>query len=79
MIKKTNNIVTVEDNSETFGIGSEILVNIVQKVPNINFCRISAEPYPIPSIRELEDQCLPTLEYIIKQLKTYKNKLSKRS
>ena len=79
MIKKTNNIVTVEDNSETFGIGSEILVNIVQKVPNINFCRISAEPYPIPSIRELEDQCLPTLEYIIKQLKAYKNKLSNRS
>jgi len=75
LIKKTKNIATVEDNSKSFGIGAEIIVNILSTDKNIAFKRIAAQPYPIPSIRSLEDDCLPTLSCIIKELMIFKNNI----
>jgi 2-oxoisovalerate dehydrogenase E1 component len=70
ILKKTNNIVTVEDGSKSFGVGAEIISSILSNNQNINFKRIGAQPYPIPSIRSLEDHCLPTLQTVIEQIKT---------
>ena len=75
LLKTTKNIVTVEDHSVEFGIGAEIMTNIMSVDRSISFKRIGASPYPVPSIRELEDQSLPTLSSIIKELKIYKNSL----
>lgn len=75
LLKKTKNIATVEDNSKSFGIGAEIIVNILSTDKNIAFKRIAAQPYPIPSIRSLEDDCLPTLSCIIKELMIFKNNI----
>ena len=77
ILKKTNNLVTVEDGSKNFGIGAEIISEILSKNKNINFMRIGSQPYPIPSIRSLEDQCLPTLQCIVDELKVFKNGLNK--
>ena len=74
LLKKTNNVITVEDNSTSFGIGSEIISELLNKNKNIKFRKIGAKPYPIPSIRELEDHCLPTLNNIINELLIFKNK-----
>lgn len=70
-MRKTEHIVTVEDNSVSFGIGSEIIANMHNEA-RFKFHRIGAKPYPIPSVRSLEDQSLPTLEYIIDELNIYK-------
>jgi 2-oxoisovalerate dehydrogenase E1 component len=75
LIKKTKNIVTVEDHSVGFGIGAEIFSTILSEDKEISFKRIGAEPYPIPSIRSLEDGCLPTIGLIIKELKSFKKSL----
>ncbi len=72
ILKKTNNLVTVEDGSKSFGIGAEIISEILSQNKNINFMRIGAQPYPIPSIRSLEDQCLPTLQTVIEQIIIFK-------
>ena len=77
IIQRTSNLVTVEDGSKNFGVGAEIISNILSKNQNINFMRIGAQPYPIPSIRTLEDQCLPTLQTVIEQLKIFKNSIEK--
>ena len=74
-INKTTRVVSVEDGSTSFGIGSEIISKILAKNNKIFFSRIGAKPYPIPSIRSLEDNCLPTLETIIKELKDFKTTL----
>ena len=76
ILKKTNNLVTVEDGSKSFGIGAEIISDILSKNKNINFMRIGAQPYPIPSIRSLEDECLPTLQTVIEQIKIFKNNMT---
>jgi len=78
LLKRTKSIITVEDGSTSFGIGAEVLVNILSKEKNTNFKRIGAEPYPIPSIRNLEDQCLPTLSHIIDEVILFKKEIEKK-
>ena len=75
LCKKTSNLVTVEDGSTSFGIGSEIISSVLEKSKEIDFLRIGAKPYPIPSIRSMEDKSLPTLSYIINSLNNFKNKI----
>lgn len=63
----SGNILVVEDGSIDFGIGSEILSQLLEKnVPMRFVCRIGSEPVPIPSIKSLEEQILPTINRIIK-------------
>jgi len=74
-IRKTNKLVIVEDGSPSFGIGSEIISQIAEANINLEFItRIGAEPVPIPSIIELEQETLPTINKIIKNINSHHKK-----
>ena len=73
-LDKTKKILIVEDGSKDFGIGSEILSNIMEsnQIPDFSL-KIGARPYPIPSVTSLEKKLLPFMEVICDEfLKKYK-------
>lgn len=59
----------VEDHSSDFGIGSEIISKINDSDVNTRCYKIGSEPYPVPSVRSLEDKILTTVERIVSQIK----------
>ena len=63
-LDKTKKILIVEDGSKDFGIGSEILSNIMEsnQIPDFAL-KIGAKPYPIPSVTSLK-KLLPFMEVI---------------
>lgn len=74
-IRKTNKLVIVEDGSPNFGLGSEIITQIAESNINPEFVtRIGAEPVPIPSIIELEQETLATINKIINNINTHYKK-----
>lgn len=68
-------IFIVEDHSSDFGIGSEIISKINESDVNTKCYKIGAEPYPIPSVRSLEDKMLTTLDRVISEIKRIKASL----
>ena len=73
LFNKTRNLAIIEDGSTSFGLGSELISEIIAYYNDINFIKIGAMPYPIPSIRSLEDNSLPTIGYIIENLNKLKS------
>jgi 2-oxoisovalerate dehydrogenase E1 component len=70
-VKKTGKIVVVEDGSIDYGIGAEILSQLCERNVNMKTClRIGAEGVPIPSIEGMEKEFLPTIERVIKKIKS---------
>lgn len=68
-LKSTKKLITVEDGSISFGIGAEIISKLVEEnIALEQVKRIGADPVPIPSVADLENQVLPTLEKIIKEM-----------
>ena len=72
-VKKTRRIITIEEGSKEFGIGSEIITQTVENLGSqvILSKRIAAKPVPIPSARSTEDWVLPNnriLENILEVL-----------
>lgn len=73
-VKKSHNMVIIEEGGKDFGIGSEILSSVVEHpdVPELDIKkRIGAYPVPIPSARSMEEYTLPNkkiLNEIIKVL-----------
>ena len=68
-VRKTRNIIVVEEGSSSFGIGAEILSSIIEKVGTnkVNIMhRIGAESVPIPSVRSLEKNILPNKKILDK-------------
>jgi 2-oxoisovalerate dehydrogenase E1 component len=65
-VKKTGQLLTVEDGSVDFGLGAEILSKLVEKGQSLQFAlRVGAEAVPVPSITKLELEVLPTIDRII--------------
>ena len=71
-VKKTRNIIVIEEGSIPFGVGAEILSSIVEVfgTAKMNIMhRIGSLPVPIPSSRSLEKHVLPNkniLEKIVR-------------
>jgi len=68
-VRKTRNIIVVEEGSSSFGIGAEILSSIIEKVGTnkVNIMhRVGAESVPIPSVRSLEKNILPNKKILDK-------------
>ncbi len=71
-VKKTRNIIVIEEGSIPFGVGAEILSSIVEDLgtAKMNIMhRIGSLPVPIPSSRSLEEHVLPNkniLEKIVR-------------
>jgi len=68
---KVKGLVIVEDHSSNFGIGAEIVCRMAESSIYKPVKRIGAKPYPIPSVKALEDKILPTKDYIIEELKDF--------
>ena len=74
--KNVKIILTIEDGSTSYGIGSEIISSIKQKVTHpIQFAKLGAKPLPIPSEEGLEKKVLPSLEDIITSLNGLKERI----
>lgn len=71
-VSVTGRLVTVEEGSAFSGIGAEIVARAAEAgtVP-IRVRRIAAKPVPIPSVRSLEDQVLPTRTSIINSISEF--------
>ena len=68
-VDKTKRILVIEDGSVNFGIGSEVLAKLLEEGIHLDFAkRIGSEPYPIPSVNELELQILPTIDSIVAEV-----------
>lgn len=67
-LKKTKNLIIVEEGGKSFGIGSEILSSVMEhpEIPELGIRRrIGAHPVPIPSARSLEEYILPNKKILM--------------
>jgi len=71
-VRSTGRLVTVEEGSSFSGLGAEIIAQVAENagIP-IRTKRIAALPVPIPSVRDLESQVLPTRTSIIKTISEF--------
>jgi 2-oxoisovalerate dehydrogenase E1 component len=70
-VSRTRNVIIVEDGSIHFGIGAEVLSNLLERgVPIDGALRIGAAAVPIPSTSTLELKVLPTISRVIDQIAT---------
>jgi 2-oxoisovalerate dehydrogenase E1 component len=66
-ISLTQNLVVIEEGSKFFGVGSEIIAGVLEKIDfQIRVSRIGALDVPIPSVRSLESQVLPNIDLVVK-------------
>jgi 2-oxoisovalerate dehydrogenase E1 component len=73
-VGKTRRLLVVEDGSVNFGVSSEVLAKLIEDGIDLDFAkRIGSEPYPIPSVNELELQILPTIHSIVAEMLALKN------
>jgi pyruvate/2-oxoglutarate/acetoin dehydrogenase E1 component len=74
-VKITRKLFVVEEGSITGGVGSELITSVHERL-NIPILsgRIGALPVPIPSVKSLEDQVLPSADRIIETVKMFLNK-----
>ncbi len=69
-VRKTRKLFVAEEGSAFAGIGSEIIASVTESLKgNLIAKRIAALPVPIPSVRSLEDQVLPTSLSIFQSIK----------
>ncbi len=69
-VNKTGRLYVVEEGSTTGGIGSEIIAKISEVVERKIICRrIGAMPVPIPAVKSLETEVLPSEKLILSEIK----------
>jgi 2-oxoisovalerate dehydrogenase E1 component len=64
-ISKVKKVLIVDDGSTNYGISAEIIANLFENGFRGDFKRIGAEPVPIPSPKNLENQSLVNVRSII--------------
>ena len=64
-ISKVGKVLIVDDASTNYGISAEIIANLFENGFRGDFKRIGAEPVPIPSPKNLEDESLVNVRSII--------------
>jgi 2-oxoisovalerate dehydrogenase E1 component len=69
-IRRTGSLVVLESGSLGAGFGAEIVASVMEHSPEQlkRSLRIGALPFPIPSVRSLEDEILPTRARIIRTI-----------
>jgi 2-oxoisovalerate dehydrogenase E1 component len=69
-VKITGKLFVVEEGSASGGIGSEIIASVCEILGKSILCgRIAALPVPIPAVKSLEEQVLPSVDRIVETLK----------
>lgn len=71
-VAKTQRLIVLEEGSPAGGVGGEVIASIVEqiKVP-IRAKRIGALPVPIPSVKSLEGEVLPSPDRIISEIQQW--------
>jgi len=65
-VRRTRKLVVVEENVVDFGVSSAVIAAVAQDLPEGFACRaVGAQPVPIPSVRHLEDQVLPSIGKVV--------------
>lgn len=71
-VRDTKKLLVIEEGSAVGGIGSEIIASISEQLNEaIKVRRIGALPVPIPSVKSLENQVLPSKDRILSEIKQY--------
>jgi 2-oxoisovalerate dehydrogenase E1 component len=66
-VQTTQRLVVIEEGSCIGGVGSEIIATVTERMPkSISVLKVGSLGVPIPSIRQLEDQVLPSQQRIIR-------------
>ena len=69
-VKKTECLLTLEEGSLFSGWGAEVISQIAEETRcTIKYIRIGGMPFPIPSIKSLENVILPNEERIMSEIK----------
>ena len=64
IINKTNKVLVIEDGSSNFGISAEVIAQLFENKFNGRVARHGAKPFPIPSQKTLESDCLVSIKSI---------------
>jgi pyruvate/2-oxoglutarate/acetoin dehydrogenase E1 component len=71
-VRVTGRLFVLEEGSVTGGIGSEIIATVSELIDTkITCARIGALPVPIPAVKSLEDQVLPSVYAIVETIKRF--------
>jgi pyruvate dehydrogenase E1 component beta subunit len=62
--RRTGRLVVVEENVADFGIGAAVISAVAQRVGSLACRAVGSAPVPIPAVRHLEDQVLPSIDRI---------------
>lgn len=69
-VKITKKLVVIEEGSTGGGISSEVISSVAEKADfYVQFIKIGALPVPIPSVKSLEKEVIPSKERIINTIK----------
>jgi 2-oxoisovalerate dehydrogenase E1 component len=72
-VKETGRLVVVEEGATCGGLGSEIIAQVIECVgPVARVLRIGAEAVPVPSVAELEEAVLPSMNRILRELCSFR-------
>jgi 2-oxoisovalerate dehydrogenase E1 component len=64
-IKRTRRLVVVEESVPNYGISAAIVAAVAEQVPEGFSCRmVGARPVPLPAVRHLEDEVLPSADRV---------------
>ena len=73
-IKKTKIFITVEENVEQLGFGSELISNL-HDIVEFRSLKIGSKNYIIPSAPKLENKILPTKSSVINEIINFLNQI----
>jgi pyruvate/2-oxoglutarate/acetoin dehydrogenase E1 component len=66
-VRRTGRLVVVEEIEPVFGVASAVIAGVARALPRGFACRaVGARPVPIPAVRDLEDQVLPSADNIVR-------------
>ena len=71
--KRTRRLVVVEESAAEFGVGSAVVSAAAQQVTPLACRAVGAGPTPIPAVRHLEDQVLPSADSVFSAIAAVAN------
>jgi 2-oxoisovalerate dehydrogenase E1 component len=65
-VRRTRRLVVLEENSPDYSVAAAVISGVAQRVPGGFACRaVGARPAPLPSVRHLEDEVLPSVGRVV--------------
>ncbi len=70
-VKKTGNLLVVDEDYQSYGVTGEVISRVVEHDPTVvdNIDRLAIPDVPIPFARSMENEVLPDVEDIIASIR----------